>query len=235
MSNSNAALSPLGVTSQGPTVLDLPPEARRHLEQHGTARVYREGEEIQRHLVVPAHASWLQTGRVKSFVMYPDGTEQHGGWVMEGELFGVYNLLVGCPSRVTLRVDTSEARLLHFSREVLLDMMRTMPEGRLGIAMGLSRRIVQLYDIIDAGGPRTLLDKLRTVLVWWARNHGLPALDGSVELWVAQNELANGVGASRQRVHLELQTLQEQGEIDLAYRKIIIRPRFFKKMQGAFA
>ena len=38
-----------------------------------------------------------------------------------------------------------------------------------------------------------------------------------------------GVGASRQRVHLELQNLRDAGELDLGYRKIIIRPLFFER------
>lgn len=230
MDNPSAALSPFGVKSVGASVHDLPPEALAFLEQRGSVRVYRKGEDVQRHRVLPAHASWLLTGRLRSVVVQPDGMEQHLGWVMPQELFGIASVLVQHPARVTLLVDTSEARVLHFSREVLTEMILTLPEAGIGISVGLGRLMMQQYDVIDVNGPRTLMDRLRAVLVWWVKHHGIPALDGSVELWVAQNELANGVGASRQRVHMELQALRDLGEIELGYRKVIVRPLFFEKM-----
>jgi len=225
------ALSPFGVITKGPTIDDLPPEARQFLEQRGTLRHYREGEAVQRHLVMPDHASWVQAGRIKSMVVHPDGSEQHGGWVMPSELFGVYNMLLQCPSRTTLVVVTERATLVHFSRSLLLEMMAAMPEVTVGIAIGLGRRIQQLHDVIDISGPRSLADQLRVVLVWLVKNHGIPARDGSIELWVSQHDIAAGVGASRQRVHLELQNLRDLGEVDLAYRKIIIRPKFFQHVE----
>jgi CRP-like cAMP-binding protein len=228
MGQETEALSPFGVATLGPTIDDLPPEARQFLEQRGALRHYREGEAVQRHLVLPDHASWLKAGRIKSVVWRADGSEQHGGWIMPSELFGVDNMLLQCPSRSTLLVVTESATLMHFSRALLLDMLAVVPDATVGIATGLSRRIQQFHDIIDVSGPRTLAEQLRVVLVWWAKNHGIPALDGSVELWVSQNDLATGVGGSRQRVHLELQNLRDLGEVDLAYRKIIIRPSFFK-------
>jgi CRP-like cAMP-binding protein len=120
--------------------------------------------------------------------------------------------------------------VLHFSREVLLEMMWTVPDACVGIAMGLSKRILQLHDVIDISGPRPLLDKLRAVLAWWAKQYSVPARDNSVELWMSQMDLANTVGASRQRVHMELQALQALGEVDLAYRKLIVRPKFFEQL-----
>lgn len=232
MSQSDAALSPFGVKTQGPTIHDLPLAARAFLMQNGSVRVYRRDEEVQRRLVAPSAASWLMDGRIRSTVYLPDGGEQSHGWVMPGELFAVFNMLLpGSRSRMTLVVDTDEVRILHFSREVLLAMMMHLPEARVGIAVGLSRRILQQHDVIDMSGSRSLIDKLRAVLVWWSNQYGLPARDGSVELWVSQADLANGVGASRQRVHLELSKLRELGELDLAYRKVILRPCFFEKLQ----
>ena len=84
-----------------------------------------------------------------------------------------------------------------------------------------------VHDVIAIGGSRSLPDKIRAVLVWWCKQYGLPARDGSVELWVSQGDLANAVGASRQRVHQELQNLRDAGELRLAYHKLIVQPRFF--------
>jgi CRP-like cAMP-binding protein len=92
--------------------------------------------------------------------------------------------------------------------------------------------MMQLYDVIDVGGPKMLQDKLRSVLYWFSKHYAIAGRDGSVELWVSQTELAEGVGASRQRVHMELQNLRDLGEIDLAYRKVIIRPVFFERFRA---
>ena len=94
MSQSDAALSPFGVKTQGPTINDLPPVARAFLTQHGSVRLYRREEEVQRRRVAPTLASWLLEGRIRACVYLPDGLEQSHGWVMPGELFGVFNLLL---------------------------------------------------------------------------------------------------------------------------------------------
>lgn len=228
MNPENAALSPFGIKATGPTIHQLPPAARAFLERRGSVRVYRRDEEVLRHRVAPHSASWLQTGRLRSVVYLPDGGEHNAGWLMPGDVFGVYNMLLsGSPSRSNVLVDTEEARVLHFSREVLLEMMADMPDARVGVVMLLSHRIMQFHDVIDIGGARALPDKIRAVLLWWCKQYGLPARDGSVELWVSQGDLANAVGASRQRVHQELQNLRDEGELTLAYRKLILRPRFF--------
>lgn len=222
------ALSPLGIRTPGPTINDLPPAARAFLEQKGSLRLYRRNEFVQRHLVPPDAASWLQTGRLWAGIYLPDGAEQRHGWEMRGELFGIYNMLQpGSPSRNNMVVDTDEALVLHFSRELLLEMMRTIPGASEGIAIGLSRRITQVHDFIAMHGPRALVDKIRAVLVSWASQYSVAALDGSIEIWMSQTDLANAVGASRQRVHAELKALQALGEVTLAYRKIILRPKLY--------
>lgn len=229
--NNAAALSPFGVKTAGFTVADLTPEACAFLRCHGAVRRYAQGEVVQLRGAPPSQGSWLLEGRLVYLGQQPDGAEQHGGWIMPDELFGLHYILPGLPTRFTVRVDTDTARILHFSREVLLEMMRTVPQAGVGVCVGLSRRLQQQYDMIDIKGSRSLADKLKTLLLWWAKQHGIPARDGSVELWISQNDIANGVGGSRQRVHLELQGLRDAGDIELGYRKLIVRPAFFVRMQ----
>ncbi len=236
MNANDAALSPFGVRTNGPTIDDLPAQAQAFLREHGHIRVYKRGEFVQRYGEPLLGASWLLQGRLLTVVYHPDGSEQNRGWVMPQELFGLFNLLLSdCPALNNLMVDTDEAHVLYFSRDVLIDMMRRDPEARWGVLTALSRRIAQLFDVIDINGPALLEDKLRTVLLWWARQHGAPARDGSVELWVTQNDLANGVGASRQRVQMELKAMRDLGELDVAYRKIVLRPLFFEKYKQPLA
>lgn len=230
MNPSDVALSPFGVKTTGPTVHDLPEQARLFLEAHGHVRVYRQGESVQVKGQAFNTVAWLRQGRLRVVMYLPDGSEHARGWVMPDELFGIFNVLLDCPALNTLVVDTEEAHVLQCSRDVLLDMMNQCPEARWGVLVGLSKRILQLHDVIDIGGPGTLEDKLRAVLVWWAKQHSVPARDGSVELWVTQNDLANGVGGSRQRVHMELKAMRDRGELDLSYRKVILRPRFFEQL-----
>lgn len=227
--DTGAALSPFGVKTVGFTGQSLPPEARALLQRQGVVRHYRRGEEVQLRDVVPTRASWLQTGRLRCTGVQTDDVELHGGWIMEDELFGIPCVMLNAASRFQVSVDTERASVLHFSREVLLELIKSEAEAGLAVAVGLGQHMRQLSDIMDVVGQRGLSDKLRAVLVWWSAHHGIPALDGSVELWVGQSELATGVGASRQRVHLELQNLRDAGELDLGYRKIIIRPLFFER------
>lgn len=227
MSDNKAAFSPFGVKTLGFTVHDLPSQAQHLLQTHGQKRRYRLNEEVQRLGEVPSHASWLLSGRLRCAVPQQDGTEVHGGWIMPQEIFGINSLILGAGSRTSMYVDTPECEILHFSLGVLRDIVLTQPEMGLGVAVGLSKRLRQQFDMIDVVGHRNLGGKLRTVLQWWATHHGIAARDGSVELWVGQGELATGVGASRQRVHAELKRLRASGEVELGYRKVILYPRFF--------
>ena len=233
MNPNDAALSPFGVRTNGPTIHDLPEEARSFLRENGQMRVYQRGETVQRTRVLLTAAAWLQKGRLRTVVYQPDGSEHARGWVMTEELFGLFNMLLpDCPALNHLVVDTDEAHVLHFSRDLLLDMMHRFPEARWGVSVALSRRIAQMNDFIDVTGPGLLEDKLRALLVWWSSHYCVPARDGSVELWVTQNDLANGVGASRQRVQMELKAMRDRGELDVAYRKVVLRPRFFEQRQA---
>lgn len=235
MNDPSGAFSPFGIKTVGFTVHDLPPEARHLLQTRGTRRRYRRGEEVQRRGVVPAHASWLLSGRLHCMAAHPDGAELHGGWIMVQEIFGINSLMLNRGSRMTIRVDTPDCEVLHFPLEVLREMVMTLPEAGVGVAVGLSKRLRQQFDMIEVVGQRTLAGKLQSVLRWWSTHHGIPARDGSVELWVGQGDLATGVGASRQRVHEELKRLRESGDIELAYRKVILYPRFFEHLDSPAA
>lgn len=228
------ALSPFGVKTMGPTIDMLPESARRFLIANGTRRVYVEGEIVQRHMALVQHASWIQSGRLRMLVHQADGSEHYIGWTMPGELFGVANTLLNSPSRMTMVVEKGQVQVLHFSRDLLVELMVTSPEVGIAINQGLCRRMMQIYNMIDVASVRLLSDKVRVLLSRWAEGYGIPARDGSVELWITQHELAAGVGASRQRVHVELQNLKNLGEIDLTYRKLVLHPLFFEKM-GRFA
>lgn len=228
MSLSNAAISPFGVKTIGPTVHDLPSAALSFLRRHGVEHVWHEGEEVQRYRQALAHASWLVEGRLRTLMMQSDGSVQGIGWVMPDELFGIGNVLTSAPSPVTLVVDTPQARTIQFDLDTVRRLYAEVPGAGFGISIGLSRRLMQMFDLIDAGGPRSLPDRLRAVLGLWAKHYGIAARDGSVELWISQTQLAEDVGASRQRVHMELQQLRDSGEIELGYRKVILRPAFFK-------
>lgn len=229
--DNSAALSPFGVKTVGFTAQDLPEDARVLLQQKGVVRRYRRGEEVLQRHVVPTSAAWLLTGRLRCVGLQADGTELHCGWFMPQEVFAVNSILLTQPARLTAVVDTPEAQVLHVPHEVLMSLLVDLPEAGVAISVGLSRRMQQLYDIIDVIGQRDLTDRMRALLACWATHHGIPAIDGSVELWVVQSELAVGAGASRQRVHMELQQLRDQGEIELGYRKVILRPAFFKNMK----
>lgn len=225
--------SPFGIQTRGFTAQDLPPQARQLLHERGMRRRYVRGEAVERRGVVPPHASWLLGGRLRCVTVQSDGAELHGGWIMAQEIFGVSSVILNQDSRMSMVADAAECEVLHFTSEVVRDMVLMLPDAGLGLAMGLSKRLRQQFDMIDVVGQRTVGGKLRSVLRWWATHHGIPARDGSIELWVGQAELAAGVGASRQRVHEELKRLRESGHIELAYRKVIVYPRFFDTLGEA--
>ena len=80
-----------------------------------------------------------------------------------------------------------------------------------------SRRIRQLYGLVEDLNTLPLRARLAKQLLHLARSYGVPCLSQGNEvrigLQLAQEELAQLLGASRQRVNQELKTMEREGVI----------------------
>ena len=92
-----------------------------------------------------------------------------------------------------------------------------------------SRRIRQLYGLVEDLNTLPLRARLAKQLLHLARSYGVPCLgDGRevrIGLQLAQEELAQLLGASRQRVNQELKSMEREDAIRIEPGGLVIRDR----------
>jgi CRP-like cAMP-binding protein len=92
-----------------------------------------------------------------------------------------------------------------------------------------ARRIRQLYGLVEDLNTLPLRARLAKQLLHLVRSYGVPSLsDGSevrIGLHLAQEELAQLLGASRQRVNQELKTMEREEAIRIEPGGLVIRNR----------
>jgi CRP-like cAMP-binding protein len=92
-----------------------------------------------------------------------------------------------------------------------------------------SRRIRQLYGLVEDLNTLPLRARLAKQLLHLARSYGVPCLgDGRevrIGLQLAQEELAQLLGASRQRVNQELKSMEREEAIRIEPGGLVIRDR----------
>ena len=92
-----------------------------------------------------------------------------------------------------------------------------------------ARRIRQLYGLVEDLNTLPLRARLAKQLVHLARSYGSTSLSDSNEtrigLQLAQEELAQLLGASRQRVNQELKSMEREGIIRIEPAGLVVRDR----------
>jgi CRP/FNR family cyclic AMP-dependent transcriptional regulator len=92
-----------------------------------------------------------------------------------------------------------------------------------------ARRIRQLFGLVEDLNTLPLRSRLAKQLLHLARSYGVPCLNNSQEtrigLHLAQEELAQLLGASRQRVNQELKAMEREEAIRIEAGGIVIRER----------
>ena len=92
-----------------------------------------------------------------------------------------------------------------------------------------ARRIRQLFGLVEDLNTLPLRARLAKQLVHLVRSYGVPNLDNGAEmrisLQLAQEELAQLLGASRQRVNQELKSMERDGVLRIEPGGLVIRNR----------
>ncbi len=195
---------------------DLPPDLADALLRTGQQRSWRRGQTVM-HQGMPCDALVVALrGRLAMTLGSSDGRDTLPRWADDGELLGLPAVLAGMAATVSVQAQ-GPASTLHVPRAEFIGLLHSHPEGAIGVAVLLSRRLGELFRFVEHSSSRSLAERLVFALQRLARSQGQPDGAGGVRLKATQAELAGAAGASRQRVHLALQQLQAQGRIRLGY------------------
>ena len=92
-----------------------------------------------------------------------------------------------------------------------------------------ARRIRQLYGLVEDLNTLPLRSRLAKQLLHLVRSYGVPSLSNGAEvrigLHLAQEELAQLLGASRQRVNQELKSMERENAIRIEPAGLIVKDR----------
>ena len=212
---------PAGSLPSPQTLADLPATLALRLAAAGQRRRWRRGDVVLRQGSRTDAVVICHEGRLRASQGTPSGDETLLRFMLPGELMGVPNVLAGSPFPVSV-VATGPASTLHIEGQAFIGMLRGDAEAALAMAVLLSHRVAELFRFIEMTRSHSLRDRVLFSLRRVARLHGERDGNGRTRLRLTQAELAMASGASRQRVHLALQTLQAEGRLQLGYGQLTL-------------
>ena len=200
----------------------LSPSLRHDILRHGIARPFRDGEPIfergrpatQWCVVVrgAAHVGFTSAGGQKLSLCYM----RPGSW---------FSAVVVLQSAewdydVAAHGDTT---LLTVAREDLRAILRQHAELYAALLQLHSRRTRQVYELVEEMMTLPLRARLARQLGRLVAGHGVRCVSGMrIGLPLTQDQLAQLLGASRQRVNAELMALRREGVVVVEHSRLVV-------------
>lgn len=201
---------------------DLPAATAAALLAAGTQRHWQRGQTVVQQGEHSGALTIALQGRLAAVLGRADGSDTLLRWLDDGELVGLPDVLAGQPAPVSI-VAQGVASTLHLDREAFVAVLLQQPDGAVGVATLLARRLGELFRYVELNSARPLADRVDFALRRLARSQGEPDGSGGLRLHLTQADLAAAAGASRQRVHLALRQLQAQGRVALGYGTVTLQ------------
>lgn len=158
----------------------------------------------------------LQKGRMKLSALGDDGQEVLHEIIGPGDIFGVTSTILGMP-RTTSAQARETSLLCEIPRKVLDSLLTAYPELSLlllkSVGLRLKKTEAQLLNVICNDVSTRVREALIDLIV--RESGALP--DHPVKIGITQQDLANLIGASRQKTWQALQELEDSGVLKLTY------------------
>jgi CRP/FNR family transcriptional regulator, cyclic AMP receptor protein len=203
----------------------LTPEECRRLESGAEMRTFRRQEIIYFPTDPGQSVLVLSRGRVKIKSVTVSGKETILTFIEPGEVFGELALLDAEPRREFAEA-VEEARVLAMPRGNLLWLMEHRPDVALHVTrlLGFRRRRIEnrLRNLLF----RSNRERIACLLLELLETYGRPADGGwEIRLRLSHQDLANLIGATRERVTVTLGQLQRAGLIAVSRRRLVVLDR----------
>ena len=138
-----------------------------------------------------------------------------------GEVFGIPSVIAGALFPTDVLCDEN-GETLDIPRAAFEHAVRADPDLAMTLIKSLSVRITELFSVMEDDLLPALSDRVRQSLQRLARHNGQADKAGNTHLDLSQQDIAQAVNASRQKVHIELKRLEREGLIKLGYRSITL-------------
>lgn len=148
---------------------------------------------------------YVEKGAVKLTVVAANGKEAFVGLLDGGDFFGESCLSFGQPVRFHTATAVTDMQVLKIARVPMIGTLRTKPEFAYGLILYLLERNAQLQRELASTRLNSTEERVVQVLSFVERLGG----SGRVVPSLTQQDLANIVGITRQRVNVVLQRLRK--------------------------
>lgn len=170
----------------------------------------------------PAESIYLlQQGRIKMIALAEDGHEVLHEIIGPGDIFGETSTILGIP-RTTSAQALEDSLLYEIRRRDFESLLTAHPEMSLQLLKSLGKRLkkaeAQLLNLIC----NDVSTRVREALLDLIGNDSGRLPDQPVRIGITQQDLANLVGASRQKTWQALKELESSSVLRLMYRGILV-------------
>ena len=206
----------------------LSPSLRHDILRCAYVRRYRDGDLIAARGEPPE--SWIACakGAVRVSSTSVSGKQITLTYVEPGIWFGDVSIFDG-DRRTHDAYAHGESTILCVAKADFMKILALHTELYEAMLRLHARRIRQLFGLVEDLNTLPLRSRLAKQLVHLVRSYGVPNLDNGAEmrisLQLAQEELAQLLGASRQRVNQELKTMERDGVLRIEPAGLVIRDR----------
>jgi CRP/FNR family transcriptional regulator, cyclic AMP receptor protein len=206
----------------------LSPSLRHDILRCAYVRRYRDGDLIAARGEPPE--SWIACakGAVRVSSTSVSGKQITLTYVEPGIWFGDVSIFDG-DRRTHDAYAHGESTILCVAKADFMKILAVHTELYEAMLRLHARRIRQLFGLVEDLNTLPLRARLAKQLVHLVRSYGVPNLDNGAEmrisLQLAQEELAQLLGASRQRVNQELKSMERDGVLRIEPAGLVIRDR----------
>jgi CRP/FNR family cyclic AMP-dependent transcriptional regulator len=149
---------------------------------------------------------YLMEGRIKLYVISPDGRERIIQFINGGDTFGEPSAFTGIPNGfMAMTIEPCNVKSL--SKDKIIEMVRSNPALAESLIFSLSHKLLQLGKMLANKSldlPETVAKTLLNLLK--QTNH-------QNKIFITHQELADYIGVSRASISSSLQLLENEGFI----------------------
>jgi CRP/FNR family transcriptional regulator, cyclic AMP receptor protein len=182
---------------------------------------HRRGEWVFVHGDAADSIYFLQSGRMKITALSEDGHEVVHEILGPGEIFGETSTILGIP-RTTSAQTLEPSVLCEIRQKDLESLLMAYPELALQLLKSLGLRLKKAEEQLLNVICKDVSTRVREALIDLIALESGKQADQPVRIKITQQDLANLIGASRQKTWEALKDLEATGVLSLQYRSILV-------------
>ena len=187
-----------------------------------TRKTYKKGEIIFFEGDISDKLYVINHGKIKIFKYTKEGKEQILYILSDGDFLGDLSLLKKDEFKFNAEA-LEDISLCQLTKDDFDDIVMKNPEIALKILEVLYERIYKLENLIQSLSTKDIESRISGLLLSFIKDFGVPQdNDVKLEIPLSREDMANYIGVTRETISRKLNSMQEDGILELVGNKTII-------------